>query len=308
MTRNRSFASICRRAGLAGFAAALLAGTAGAEPPMWVIEDKDSKLYLFGTVHLLDPDIAWRTPRVENALKDATHLWMEVALPATMAEMQAQQAPMMLSRALSPGRPLSSLLNEEEETQLRRAIARTPMGEQLGFALENMKPWFATMTLGIAPLLSAGYEVEAGADFVLAGLAHGQGDKVLGFETVEQQLDFFTSGTEEEQLAGLRAFLAVTDEAFDAELDAADVAFRAWMSGKTAPLEAYIVTMKSGGVSPAMPYDVMIANRNENWAGQIEKLLAGQGVAFIAVGGLHLVGPDSVQARLAARGIQAKPY
>ena len=54
---------------------------AAAEPPMWVIKDADSTVYLFGTVHLLDPSIEWQTPRVRKALDDATQLWVEIAIP-----------------------------------------------------------------------------------------------------------------------------------------------------------------------------------------------------------------------------------
>ena len=296
------------RAALCTFALCVLAAAARAEPPIWVIEDEDSTLYLFGTVHLLDPDIEWLGEGVKQALDDATQMWMEVAFPATLEELQAQQVPLLMQRGPSPGRPLSSLLSEEEKAQLERALARTPMPEQLAVALENMKPWFATLTLGIAPFLSAGYEANAGADVVLARFAHEQGDQVLGFETIEQQLDLFARGTEEEQLRALRAFLAVSDAEFDALLARSDAAFRAWMAGESPPLEALMKDWRAGESSmPAvMPYDIIVANRNENWAGQIEELLAGKGVAFIAVGAGHLVGPDSVQVRLAARGIAAE--
>jgi hypothetical protein len=297
-------------AGLAVLVAAAVSTAASAEPPMWVVEDDDSTIYLFGTVHLLNPDIEWRTARVMGALDDATEVWFEIPMPATIEEMQAQQAPVMLPLALSPGRPLSSLLTDDEKTQLERALARAPNGAQLGMALENMKPWFATVTLGVAPLLSAGYEVGAGADLVLAGLAHAQGDAVMGFETVEQQLGLLTGGAEEEQLETLRAFLAIDDEEFDAYLASADAAFRSWMDGETAPLEAIIQEWRAGAgaMNATMSYAAMLADRNANWAGQIETLLAGEGVAFVAVGGGHLVGPDSVQAQLASRGIEAKPY
>ena len=80
------------------------------------------------------------------------------------------------------------------------------------------------------------------------------------------------------------------------------------MAGETPPLEAVMEDWRAGESSTlaAMPYDIMVANRNEDWAGQIEELLTGEGVAFIAVGAGHLVGPDNVQTRLAARGIAAE--
>ena len=298
-------------AGLAVLAVTALAAPAHAEPHMWVIQDEDSTIYLFGTVHMLDPSIEWRAERVTGALDEATQLWGEIALPATLEEVQAQQVPVLMQRALSPGRPLSSLLSDEEKVQLERALARTPAPERLGMALENMKPWFAAVTLGTSPLLNAGYEAGAGADIVLARLAREQGDEVLGFETTEQQADMLSGWTEEQQLAALRVLLAVPDEEFDAGIATADTAYRAWMDGDAGPVEAIIDRWRSGedGLrSKTMPYDVFVANRNEAWAAQIEELLAGDGVAFIAVGALHLVGPDSVQARLAARGIETRPY
>ena len=54
--------------------------------------------------------------------------------------------------------------------------------------------------------------------------------------------------------------------------------------------------------------DALLKNRNEDWASKIEVMLKGSGVSFIAVGAGHLVGPDSVQNRLALRGISAMPY
>jgi hypothetical protein len=296
---------------LASAALCACATTASAEPPMWVIEDEDSTIYLFGTVHLLDPSIEWQTERVTDALGEASQLWEEIPMPGSIEEARAQQVPVMLPRAVSPGRPLSRLLTDEEKAQLARALARTPAPEQLGGVLENMKPWFAIVNLGTSPLMNAGYDPGAGADIVLARLALEQGDEVLGFETLEQQLDMLSGWTEEEQLGALRTFLAVSDEDFNARIAAADTAFRAWMSGDRAPVEAIIERWRTGEdalMSATMPYDVFLADRNEVWVGKIEELLAGDGVVFVAVGAGHLVGPDSLQARLAARGIEAQVY
>ena len=299
-----------RRLAAATAAVALFATPALAEPPMWVIEDEDSTIYLFGTVHLLTDDIEWRTDRVEDALDEATELWLEVAMPEDMAQLQMEMAPLMLQHGLSPGVPLSSRLTEEEQEQLARAVARTPNPAEIGMTVELMKPWVATVILGMGPLMNMGYDPEAGADVILAGLAHEQGDEVLGLETAEQQLMFFASVPEEEQMEALRRMLAVTDEEFEAELAAGDAAFRAWAEGDASLLEDMIALWATGediGATP-MPYETLLTNRNADWAGQIEELLAGEGVTFIAVGAGHLLGPDSVQNQLAERGIDARAY
>jgi hypothetical protein len=278
---------------------------------MWVIKDADSTLYLFGTVHVLDPDMQWLTPRVQKALDGADVLWEEVALPGTVQEVQARQLPLLLQRAVSPDRTLSSQLTEQERAQLQRAVARTPNPQQLGPTLDHMKPWFATLNLAIAPMQSAGFQAEAGADIVLAARAHKQGKPVRGFETIAQQLDILAAGSDAEQLATLRFFLAIPDPLFDGYMAAAARTFRAWMNGDTEPLAARLEAWRTGvdsATTRMMPYRALIADRNEGFARQIAKLLDGKGVAFIAVGAGHLVGPDSVQAKLAARGIQAQSY
>jgi uncharacterized protein YbaP (TraB family) len=284
------------------------AAPAAAEPPMWVIKDADSTIYLFGTVHLLDPAIQWRTPRVLKALDEAKQLWVEVDIPPG-GEMALAMT--MLQRALSPGQPLSSRLNETERAQLKKLLARSPDAAALGAAIEMTKPWFATVTLGIAPLMSAGYDAQAGADAVLSKLAREQGDQVKGLETATQQMDWIASGTDAEQLAALKKLLATPEAEFDEMMATMDKGVRAWMKGDTAPLTAYVEGWSKGEDGPStagMSYQQLIVNRNENWAGQLQTLLKGSGVAFVAVGSGHLVGPDSLQSRLAARGINAAKY
>ena len=49
-------------------------------------------------------------------------------------------------------------------------------------------------------------------------------------------------------------------------------------------------------------YQTLLVRRNANWAGQIDTMMEGEGVIFIAVGSAHLAGDDSVQALLEQRG------
>lgn len=280
---------------------------APAEPPMWVLKDPDSTIYLFGTVHLLDPAITWQTPRVMGALEQAKQLWVEVDVPPG-GELALGMA--MLQKALSPDKSLSSRLTGTERARLGKLLERTPNGAAMGAVIERTRPWFATVMLGVAPLMAAGYDADAGADTVLMRLAREKGVEIRGLETAEQQINWLSDGTDEEQLAALKSLLAMTDEELDAATRTMDEAVRAWMKGDIKPLTDYVDDVRSGeeAASGAMSYDVLFARRNENWAGQLEALLKGAGVAFVAVGGGHLVGPDSVQRKLAARGIQAEQF
>jgi uncharacterized protein len=297
----------CCAAVLAALGLGAFAAPASAEPPMWVLKDQDSTIYLFGTVHLLDPAIQWRTDRVKKALDEAKQLWLEVNIPPGG---EAALAMSMLQRAMSPGQPLSSRLNEPERAQLKKMLARSAEGGALGPVIEMTKPWFATVLLGVMPLMSAGYDAEAGADKVLLTMAREQGDEIKALETAEQQLDWIAGGTDAEQLAALKELLALPDAQFDDMIKSMDVSVRAWMKGDIKPMTSYVDSWRSGegAGSAGMSYVQMIVNRNENWAQQLDALLKDKGVAFVAVGSGHLVGRDSLQARLAARGIKVSPY
>ncbi len=107
--------------------AAALSAAAAAETPMWVIRDADSTIYLTGTVHMLPPELEWSGDKLDKALEDATELWLEVPMAGSLAEMQAEIAPIMMQYALSPNKPLSSRLTEEEQAQLAAALERADL-------------------------------------------------------------------------------------------------------------------------------------------------------------------------------------
>ncbi len=64
---------------------------------MWVVRDADSTIYLFGTAHLLDPSIPWKTDRVQKALDEATQLWVALS--------QKKSGGVLLSHRVPPAVP-----------------------------------------------------------------------------------------------------------------------------------------------------------------------------------------------------------
>lgn len=291
-------------------AAALASSQAHAEVPMWKIEDADSTIYVTGTVHMLPDGSDWRGEKLDAALDEATELWLEIPMQGSIAEMQTAAAPLMMKYALSPEAPLSTRLTEDELTKLNNAMAGSGMSEQVIASMEYMKPWVVLQTVGMAPLTEAGYDAEQGIDIQLVRLASEQGDTVHGFETLEQQIQFFAGLPDEDQLDALRDLLDVSKDQTDAMVELAGSAFNGWANGDTSGMETLFTAWaedEDSALSP-LPYDRMVSNRNADWADQIEDMLGGEGIHLIAVGGGHLVGPDSVFDVLEARGITATRY
>jgi len=54
---------------------------APAAPALWIVQDEDSPLYLFGTIHFVKPDEAWRSEPVDAAFATSSRLILELAVP-----------------------------------------------------------------------------------------------------------------------------------------------------------------------------------------------------------------------------------
>jgi uncharacterized protein YbaP (TraB family) len=48
-----------------------------AEPGLWTMSDEDSTVYIFGTVHILPPELDWQSAAVTAALEDAEIVYFE---------------------------------------------------------------------------------------------------------------------------------------------------------------------------------------------------------------------------------------
>lgn len=265
----------------------------GQGPALWVIRDADSTLYLFGTVHVLKPETAWRSDKVDAALDSASDVWFEISNP----DDQAAIIPLIQQHGVSPERPLSSLLTAEEFAELD-AAAKT-IGAS-GAQVDALRPWFAGLTLSMAPLVKAGYDPSSGVEMVLKPRAVAAGKAIHGLETLDKQVRILAALPEDIQLEFLRSTLSEFDQA-STQLDQM---VAAWAAGDVEGLNRIaVVEMKTE--APHI-YDALLVQRNTDWANQIQTILAGSGTGFIAVGAAHLTGEDSVQAILARRGIVAE--
>lgn len=262
----------------------------GAGPALWVIRDADSTLYLFGAVHVLRPTTAWGSAKVDAAFASADDIWFEISNP----DDQAAIIPLIQQHGISPDRPLSSLLTVDELAALDAAAS----GAGLTAAqMDPFRPWLAGLTLSVAPLVKAGYDPRSGVELILKARADAAGKPVHGFETIDKQIGILAGMSEADQLAFLRSTL----EAYDDATVELDQMVGAWAAGDVATLERVAVD-EMRDESPAV-YQALLVQRNTDWAGQIQTLLAGSGTAFIAVGAAHLAGDDSVQEILADRGV-----
>lgn len=266
---------------------------AGSGAALWVVRDEDSTLYLFGTFHALRSDIAWRTERVDRAFASADDYWFEIADLNDMSE----AIPIIQAKGVSPDRPLSSLLTPSEMESLDKAARSVGMSST---QLNPLRPWMVSLNLAVATITQAGFEPANGGDQVLHALAAATGKPIKGFETAGQQVSMLADMDEAVQLQVLRLSL----KEFDKGTELLNQMVQAWGSGDVAALDQ-LTSEESRSAAPEM-YEAIFTRRNQDWARQIQTLMAGSGTHFIAVGAGHLAGPDSLQVQLEKMGIRSE--
>ena len=273
----------------------LAATPALAEPPIWVIRDSDSTIYLFGTVSVLKKDTQWRTPRVDAAMASADEVWLELNDSDDKANMQM----LVQSLAMDPANPLPSRLSVAERVRFEAAVAR--VGIPAG-ALNSLKPWMAGMVLSSMPLASSGYEPSYGVDQIINSNARRMGKVIRAFETSEYQLRLYDSLPPYIQVE----FLMTTVDDVDDAVSNLDSLVTHWAAGNIKGLEDELV-VPTRTKYPAL-YKVLLTDRNIAWAKILADRLKGKGISFVAVTSAHLVGPESLQTQLLARGIDVVRY
>ena len=257
---------------------------------MWKVADEDTTIYLFGTVHALDPSVVWYDAEIDAALTSADTVVTEIRMdPASEAAMQ-QMA--LQAGVFTDGTTLRSLLNEEQTASYEAGLAGLGIPAA---AFDMFEPWMAGLTLTMLPLLQQGYDLEAGVDKVILRNAGDTPQDAL--ETAEFQLGIFDGLPQDKQVE----FMMAAVEGMDEVKETLDAMVVEWVEGDAEGLAAIMnEDMDDEEVAEALLY-----NRNANWAEWIDnRLESTPGTVFIAVGAGHLAGERSVQDYLAEREIE----
>ena len=236
-----------------------------ADPAIWVVNDRDTVIFLFGTFHALDGKSDWFNDEVQTAFASSDELMLEtivpepygaprpvVAVPAHPGQILAPSASFLGSTrmAISAGRAKGL------QRRLRRRFNSSP-GRRKRWKRRRRARNFRFPAQHVRPdprdCSGAGGTVEDSTAKETMGILMG-----------EMQT--------------------------------------AWNRGDPGIFAAMLEQMRAN--SPDT-YKVMFTERNTNWAEWIANRLQKPGTVFVAVGTGHLVGNDSVQAKLAQLGVHS---
>src|SRR5690554_1300265 len=266
-----------------------------ADSSVWEVSHKGQRVLLGGTVHMLKASDYPLPEEYPTALEAADTMIFEtdmLAIEDPAFGMQVAQAMM-----LPAGTTLESQLKPDTWQALQEFAAET------GFPLAQFQifePAFVSITMTVLEMQKLGFA--EGVDKYYFDQARRFDKNIDALETPEEQLQLLLEMTtlDADQLIALT--LADLKE-LPVQMDAT---VAAWRSGDAEQLDELLG--KRMRTDLPVLYNVMITQRNHNWAKQILALLETPEVEFVLVGALHLSGPDSVQALLRKAGVKVQRY
>lgn len=236
-----------------------------ARPALFVVNDEDTIIYLFGTFHALDGKSVWFKDEVRTAFSGSRELVLETLVPDSLRRPVVQPIPRGNIQSVGPFAGSASFLSNSK----------------------------LVMSAG----RSQGMSTDHGADAILRAAAEESGKPVGGLESFEFQLGMFGKmpgaklPTDPAAAAKAKAQVAAVLEKLQGDWNRGDI-------------DGFVPMLEQMETSSPQTYKLLFNDRNGRWAQWIARRLQQPGVVFLAVGAGHLAGKDSVQHKLGRYGIR----
>jgi uncharacterized protein YbaP (TraB family) len=259
-----------------------------AHPALWTVHGKKSTVYLFGSIHLLPPNLTWRDERVDKAIRSADTFVFETKLDSDAAKKY-----LAANGSLPAGQSLKALLPSASQDDLEADMASVNLPEA---RFDTRRPWVVSVLLETVRATEMGASPTSGVDFTIVSDAAARGKPIRYFETFEQQMALLAPADPALELKTFEAFL----KDFRTEGNMFPDIVRAWSAGDQDKLAA--LTIESMASDPDTRKR-LVDDRNQAWIALITRMLDSEsGTFMVTVGALHMLGPKGVPALLRAKG------
>jgi len=282
------------------FTLSTLANSAIKNPFLWEVTKDKEQFYLFGTMHLGDPDLQVLPEKLQNIIKNSETVYTEIPMDFS-TQLKAVRAVMREDNAT-----LKEILPEKLYTASEAYVKQ--INPALNLVLfEKMKVWVVSTTLTMLKHQLKYPTLEA-IDKVIYEYALSQKVEVAGIEKVEEQLDLMDSFTLEEQIINLEATLMY----LNGTQDFVDELKQHYLSGDAKKVMGFIEsTMFQIPKYQKLEEKFMqrvLYDRNVNMAKRIDAVLKknSQKQYLFAFGVMHFLGEKSVIEYLEDYGYSVK--
>jgi uncharacterized protein YbaP (TraB family) len=285
-----------------GFDGTSASGPVRAEPahmPFYIATKGTTTIYVLGTLHVGDPydypkNQPFRPP-ILAALRASPTLALEISPDDLLRSQDDVSKYGVCSYACLP-----RLLPEAIMRKLAYRLRGNPAALD---EIKKTRPWLAALLVETYDSLAAGLQTEYGTEAQLENVYLPTKGKIVGLETLAEQMRSFTNLTLAEQREMLAQDLA---QAPAQNMDDVKTLHRLWRVGDADAIAAW-ASAKSERLArtPAVAQALdnrIVYDRNRRFAARMTAIAAPNRPIFVAIGALHLGGPKGVLSLLRQRG------
>ena len=271
----------------------------------WKVEKEGTKpSYLFGTMHVTDPEIVNLAPKVKTALENADRIVLELSEAAddngkAIAAKLAASPDFLTAKK---GESFKDGLSRQEFHKLKTTFENHNLPFDL---ISNNKPWFVWMTLSL-PACEARREAYGyrALDVEIGQNAKKFGKPVIGLETVDEQLSAIEKLPLSFQARSIEDYL--DNPKFYADMFYTETQlYKQSRIGEILVLDTLFKTTISKKDQEIFK-DILMTKRNLRMSERALPLIE-QGNSFIAVGAAHMVDDSGLVEQLRKHGYHVSP-
>lgn len=254
-------------------------------PALWeVTSETGEQGWLFGTVHALPEDLNWRTPTLDNVVKNSGVLLVEIA---NLSDTSANESAFYAVSHTAGLPPLTQRVPAKDRPLLANIIEKSGLSQS---DLEGVEIWAASLMLTSRLRTN---DASEGADLALLA----DHDHAEGLEGYAAQYGAFDGLSETAQIELL---LSVAKEV---EAGPEEDRLDAWLEGDMDRLEATTIT---GFLEHNELRDALLTQRNHNWLSSVARSVTNGERPLVAVGAAHMLGEDGLPQLLAESGFDVR--
>ncbi|MGH8777838.1 TraB/GumN family protein [Paraburkholderia sp.] len=279
--------------------------TQPARMPFYVATRGSTTIYLLGTLHVGDPDDYPPNQPFRNPILGALAASPTLALELSPDDLLVSQDD--VSRYGICSRPcLPKLLPEPLWHRLELRLRGNPAALD---EIKKMRPWLASLLVETYDSLSAGLQTEYGTEAQLQNVYLRTKGKIVGLETLSEQMRAFTGLSLAQQREMLAQDLVQTPAQNVADVEAL---LRLWRVGDADAIAAWqaakVETLARDPRVSASVNNKILYERNRRFVTRMLLIAGPNKPVFVAIGALHLGGPRGVLQLLRQHGFTVDPY
>ncbi len=261
---------------------------------LWEVKSPTGIVWLFGTIHVGKQAFYPLPEAVETAFDQSAKLVVEADTGGTTSD-----ADMQALIGYAPPDTLDKHIPKPLYDRLKAQLTRLEMPDD---AVKSMKPFVIGGLLSVLEFSRLGYDMNLGVDAYLLARARDAGKPVGELESMTAQLKMMNAMPAKLQ----EDFLdnAVTTLELKRAPEQVTGMVNAWQTGDTALMAEVTTEVNRGMKSTDKLNEILLQSRHGVMLKKIEGYLAAKSTHFVAVGSLHLIGPQGLVQLLKNKGYE----